>query len=122
MFLPNTPPSATMSFSIKPYKIAIPDSAIERLKSKLSLATFPGETSMSDDWKWGAPLKDIKRLADFWLTSYDWRQAETELNNLPQFTAKISIDGHEDDLKIHFVHQKSERPDSIPLLFCHGCK
>ncbi|RYP20234.1 hypothetical protein DL765_002908 [Monosporascus sp. GIB2] len=109
-----------MDSPIKPYQIAIPDSAIERLKTKLSLATFPGETTFSNDWKYGAPLDEIRRLAKVWLEKYDWRQAEAELNRLPQFTTTLSVEGHEEALRIHFIHQKSERPNSIPLLFCHG--
>ncbi|RYO91706.1 hypothetical protein DL766_004386 [Monosporascus sp. MC13-8B] len=109
-----------MDTRIKPYQIAIPDSAIERLKTKLSLATFPGETTFSNDWKYGAPLDEIKRLAKVWLEKYDWRRAEAELNRLPQFTTTLSVEGHEEALRIHFIHQKSERPNSIPLLFCHG--
>jgi hypothetical protein len=61
-------------------------------------------------------------LANFWLNSYDWRKTEAELNKLPQFATAVSIEGHEDALKIHFIHQKAENPNIIPLLFCHGCE
>lgn len=111
-----------MSSIVQSYQISVPDSAIERLQKKLSLATFPGQTTYSNDWKYGAPLEDVKQLVDFWRNEYDWRKTEAEINKLPQFTTRVSVDGHEDDLKIHFIHQKSEKPDSIPLLFCHGCK
>ncbi|KAK7752097.1 hypothetical protein SLS62_006063 [Diatrype stigma] len=112
--------STIMSPAIEPYTIAVPDSAIERLKAKLALTTFPGETELSNDWKYGAPLDDVKRLVKHWSEEYDWRRVEAELNQLPQFTTAISVDGHEDALRIHFVHQKSDKPNSIPLLFCHG--
>ncbi|KAI2470448.1 alpha/beta-hydrolase [Annulohypoxylon bovei var. microspora] len=106
---------------IEPYRIAVPDETIDKLKKKLELATFPQETSFSNDWKYGAPLDDVKRLAGAWMESYDWRRAEAQLNEkLPQFTTRIGVEGHEDDLKIHFVHKKSEKPGAIPLLFCHG--
>lgn len=106
-----------MSSIVQSYQISVPDSAIERLQKKLSLATFPGQTTYSNDWKYGAPLEDVKQLVDFWRNEYDWRKTEAEINKLPQFTTRVSVDGHEDDLKIHFIHQKSEKPDSIPLLF-----
>ncbi|KAI0001404.1 alpha/beta-hydrolase [Xylariaceae sp. FL0662B] len=109
-----------MGSTVNPYQIAVPDAAIEKLKTKLSLATFPGETTFSNDWNYGAPLDDIKRLADVWQNKFDWRRAEAELNKLPQFTTTISVEGHEDALEIHFIHQKSDNPKSIPLLFCHG--
>ncbi|KAI0901427.1 alpha/beta-hydrolase [Annulohypoxylon nitens] len=106
---------------IEPYQIAVPEEAIEKLKKRLELTTFPQETSFSNDWKYGVPLDDIKRLVGAWRETYDWRRAEAELNEkLPQFTARIGVEGHEDDLKVHFVHKKSTKPGAIPLLFCHG--
>lgn len=106
---------------IKPFKIDVPDSAIDKLKSKLGDATWPDEVDFSNDWNYGAPLADVKRLANRWKDGFDWRAQEAKLNELPHFTTSIAVDGF-DDLDIHFIHQKSSRPGSIPLLFCHGCK
>ncbi|KAK7743267.1 hypothetical protein SLS53_004352 [Cytospora paraplurivora] len=107
--------------NIKPFKISIPDSDIERLKTKLSLTTFPQDVEMSDSWSYGAPLKDIKRLASYWQSGFDWRAAESRINaQLPQFTTNVPVAGF-DDVEVHFVHQRSlGAEDSIPLLFCHG--
>ncbi|KAH8911242.1 alpha/beta-hydrolase [Coniochaeta sp. PMI_546] len=108
-----------MTTTIKPFKIAVPDSAIKRLNDKLELTTWPDEVSFSNDWNYGAPLADIKRLAKKWQNDFDWRVHERKLNQLPQFTTTIPVDGF-GDLQIHFLHQKSPNRDSIPLLFCHG--
>ncbi|CAI6304495.1 unnamed protein product [Periconia digitata] len=108
-----------MSARITPYAIAVPATALATLQKKLSLASLPGETSQSEEWEYGAPRNDIKRLVEHWQTKFDWRHAESELNKLPQFTTNISVEGHE-SLQIHFVHKKSSSPKSIPLLFCHG--
>ncbi|OTA60458.1 alpha/beta-hydrolase [Hypoxylon sp. EC38] len=108
------------SDAVEPYQIKVPDVAMEKLKAKLELATFPAETSFSNDRNYGAPLDDIKRLARTWQDKYDWRRIEAELNEkLPQFSTTIGVEGHE-DLKIHFVHKKGDKPGAIPLLFCHG--
>lgn len=105
---------------VTPFKISVPDADIERLKQKLSLATFPQDVDFSDSWDYGAPLGDIKRLAARWLDGFDWRAAEARLNaQLPQFTTPVPVDGF-GDVDLHFVHQRSDRPDAIPLLFCHG--
>ncbi|KAI1076613.1 alpha/beta-hydrolase [Whalleya microplaca] len=109
-----------MGSNIKPYQIAVPDATLEKLKAKLSLATFPGETDFSNNWNYGAPLDDVKRLAKYWQEGFDWRKTEAELNKLPHFKTTIDVEGHEDALGIHFIHQKSDKPNSIPLLFCHG--
>lgn len=103
---------------IIPYKISVPNAKIDRLKQKLALADFPDELEDSD-WTYGSPLADVQRLAKYWQESFDWRKAEARLNELPQFTTDIQVDGFE-TLKIHFVHQKSEVAGAIPLLFSHG--
>lgn len=106
--------------AIKPYSISVPDSALSTLRTKLSHATFPNTVDFSDDWAYGAPLSDVKRLAERWRDGYDWRSHEEHLNQqLPQFTTKVPVEGF-DDLNIHFVHKRGKTESSIPLLFVHG--
>ena len=106
---------------IKPYKVSVPDSAIKLLKDKIAITTWPDELEFSDDWAFGAPLSEVKRLAEYWRNGFDWRKQEAEINELPQFETKVPVDGY-GELNIHFVHKRSSRPDAIPLLFSHGCK
>lgn len=106
---------------IHPFQINVPQSSIDSLNEKLSLSKFPDRVDFSDDWDFGAPLGDVKRLTEYWRDRFDWKEHEERLNSLPQFTTNIPVDGF-GDLNIHFIHQKSTHPDSIPLLFCHGCR
>ncbi|TVY54337.1 putative epoxide hydrolase [Lachnellula cervina] len=109
-----------MAPQITPFKIDIPDSALTSVKAKLAVTTFPEEVDFSDDWKYGTVLSDMKRLIKYWRDDFDWRAQEKKLNDtLPQFTTKVDVDGF-GELEMHFVHKKSPKPDSIPLLFCHG--
>lgn len=109
---------------IKPYTVDVPESSLERQKTRLSLTSFSDEL---DDvgWEMGAPLAGIKRLVAYWQNGYDWRRTETALNEeLPQFQTEIQCDGFE-SLNIHFIHfihRKSSKPRAIPLLSSHGCK
>ncbi|KAI1102972.1 alpha/beta-hydrolase [Jackrogersella minutella] len=103
---------------IKPYTIAVDDHHLEDLKTRLSLAKFPDELDQAG-WDMGAPLADVKRLAKYWQDSYDWRNAEKELNKVPQFVTDIQCDGFE-PLAIHFVHVRSKVQGAVPLLFIHG--
>lgn len=103
----------------EPYNISVPESAVKLLKDKLSLATFPDELDEAG-WSYGAPLKDVKRLAMHWKDGFNWRMQEQKLNQLPHYQAKIAVDGFE-TLHLHFVHQKSPIRGAIPLLFAHGC-
>ncbi|MCL4133198.1 UNVERIFIED_CONTAM: hypothetical protein GTU68_008926 [Idotea baltica] len=56
-------------------------------------------------------LKDIQT---HWLTQYDWRAAEADLNKYPQYKANI------DGLDIHFVHVVGEAGGKRPLIITHG--
>ena len=105
---------------IKPYKVAVPDRDIEKLKHRLEHSTLPDELDDAG-WDLGAPLADVKRLASYWKDGFDWRKAEAKINELPQFKTPIEVDGF-GSLGIHFVHQKSDVQGAIPLLFVHGCK
>jgi hypothetical protein len=104
--------------AILPFKIAVPQVQLDRLKAKLSLTDFPDELENSG-WDFGAPLADIKRLVELWKT-WDWRDAETRINTLPQFHTGIEVKGF-GTLDVHFVHQRSKTKNAIPLLFVHGC-
>mgnify|MGYP006145441593 CR=1 FL=1 len=62
----------------------------------------------------GVPLAVIQKLAHYWMTDYDWRTCEANLNALPQFITEI------DGLDIHFIHVRSRHADAMPLVMTHG--
>lgn len=102
-----------------PYKISVSQEKIDALKRKLSQATFPDELEASA-WDLGCPLADMRRLTKAW-EQWDWRQAESKLNQLPQFTTDVEVSGF-GNVNVHFIHQRSDVIGAIPLLFVHGCK
>ena len=104
----------------KPFKVAVPDERLDRLRAKLEMTEFPDELDDAG-WDYGAPLADVKRLTAYWKDGFDWKKQEADINKLPQFQTQIKVDGYE-QLNIHFIHQKSENPKAIPLLFVHGCR
>ena len=107
-----------MEYPIEPYRISVPEDKLEILKQKLSLTTWPDELDGSE-WAYGAPLDRVTQLAAYWKDSFDWRKQESRLNELPNYHTKIQVDGFE-ALDVHFIHQKSDVENAIPLLFCHG--
>ena len=102
-----------------PYTISVPDTALQKLQRKLHDADFPDELDTADQWPYGSPLADIKRLATHWASQFDWRKAEARLNELPNYRTKVAVDGF-GDIDVHFVWQRSARPNAVPLLFVHG--
>ncbi len=102
------------------YTISIPSAVIERLHKKLDLTDFPDQLDAEDQWPYGAPLTDIKRLVYHWRTGFNINEAFDKLNELPHFMTTISVDGF-GETGVHFLHRPSPVKGAIPLLFCHGC-
>lgn len=98
---------------IQPFQIETADSALEDLKTRLSLSRLP-EKETPDDWSQGIPLAYITEVLDYWQNEYDWRRGEARLNAFPQF--KTTLDG----LGIHFMHIRSPEENALPLVMTHG--
>ncbi len=99
--------------AIRPFTIDIPQSALEDLADRLARTRWPAEVPY-DGWTRGVPPAYLRRLAEYWRTSYDWRSHERRLNLLDQYVT--TIDGQD----IHFVHARSPEPDAYPLVLLHG--
>lgn len=102
-----------------PFKIAVPEEKLRKLHQKLSLTEWPDEVPLKQPRSRGAPLHEVKTLAEYWLHSFDWRAQEGKLNQFPQFTTDIDVDGF-GTYNVHFIHQRSDVPNAIPLIFLHG--
>jgi epoxide hydrolase len=98
---------------MRPYRIEIPQADLDDLRRRLAATRWPSELPGAR-WDRGVPLEYIKGLADYWRTGYDWRAAETQLNEFPQFITEI------DGTNIHFLHVRSPEPDAVPLIATHG--
>jgi pimeloyl-ACP methyl ester carboxylesterase len=98
---------------VTPFSLAIPDEALADLRDRLARTRWP-EAETVDDWSQGVPLEYLRDLCGYWVSGYDWRRAEGELNAIGQF--KTEIDG----LEIHFLHARSPHEDALPLLITHG--
>lgn len=98
---------------IEPFRIAVPQSAVEDLHDRLGRVRWPDELP-GVGWAYGVPLGYLTELAHYWRHDYDWPAAESQLNAWPQFTTTI------DGAQIHFAHIRSPNPDATPLLMIHG--
>jgi len=97
---------------ITPFTIETSDALLEDLRYRLAHTRFPDE--VGTNWQYGTDLGYLKSLCDYWQHDFDWRTQQAKLNALPQFKTRI------EDRQVHFVHQRSEREDAIPLLMTHG--
>jgi len=107
-----------MADAEQPYILSIADADIDLLHRKLDLVRLPDELDGAG-WEYGVPLADVGRLLARWKEGFDWRAAEARINEIPQFTRNIDVDGF-GTLDVHYIHQKSLVKNAIPLLFLHG--
>ncbi|MEX0963007.1 MAG: epoxide hydrolase family protein [Pseudohongiellaceae bacterium] len=99
--------------TIQPFEISISQHAIDDLKRRLAATRMPDQIS-DTTWEYGTDSNYLAELLDYWQNEFDWRAQESELNQFDQF--KTEIDG----LEMHFIHQRSQNPDAIPLMIVHG--
>jgi epoxide hydrolase len=101
------------STEIRPYRVEIPQAALDDLAERLRRALWPDELPGADG-SYGVTNERVRDLAGYWLDGFDWRAVEAQLNSYPQFVT--DIDGE----SIHFLHVRSSRADATPLLLTHG--
>lgn len=103
----------TFTTEISPFRIDIPQAALDDLHDRLARTLWPDELP-GVGWSYGIPVSYAQRLAEYWRGGYDWRKHEAALNEYPQFTTEI------DGQNIHFLHVRSPEPDALPLIITHG--
>lgn len=97
-----------------PFKIDIPQAKLDAIRDRVSAYTWFHAPEGLPDWQLGMSTPVLKEIQSYWLESYDWRAAEAELNQYPQFMVEI------DGLPIHFLHIVGEAEGKRPLLLTHG--
>lgn len=102
-----------MNDGIRPFTLAIEETVLVDLRRRLEHARWPQQET-GQGWDQGMPLAQMRAIADYWRTDYDWRRCETMLNGFGQFVTEI------DGLDIHFLHVCSPELDAMPLLMTHG--
>lgn len=95
------------------FSIAVAQSVLEDLRARLNRTRWPDEIPGSG-WRYGADLSYLRALVDYWANRYDWRAQEAALNQFEQFTVRI------DGIDLHFIHERGEGDNPLPLLLTHG--
>ena len=97
----------------KPFTIEVSDAVLEDLYRRLKATRWPDEIP-SSDWDYGTNLAYVQELVDYWLTRFDWRAQEKRINAFRHY--KAAVDG----LAIHFIHEKGQGPNPMPVIITHG--
>jgi len=98
---------------VKPFKVDISDQIIKNIYDKVK--KYPWHEMPNDGgWKYGANLDYMKEISKYWVSEFDWRKYEREINKFPNFITKV------DDIDIHFIHEKGSGSKPMPLVIIHG--
>jgi pimeloyl-ACP methyl ester carboxylesterase len=106
-------PANPVLMSVRPFKIAVSDDVLNDVRARLKRTRWPLDIA-NDDWSYGANATYLQEMVDYWLNTYDWRSHEEAMNRLHHFQTEIN------DVPIHFVHEKGNGPNPIPLIMSHG--
>ncbi|SCO80802.1 related to epoxide hydrolase [Fusarium oxysporum] len=107
------------------WNIEVNPEFIEKLERKAKLfepASEFEDKSSNANWEEGLPRSVSKALRDFWVNDYDWFKYQKEINaNYSHYALSVKAgEGYEPHVPLHFVHERSQRKDAIPLLLIHG--
>lgn len=97
----------------QPFTIRVDDSVLLDLQERLKKTRWPDHIR-DGGWDYGANPEYLRELVQYWQTSYDWRAQEQKLNKWRHYTA--SVDG----LQLHFIHERSGKPNALPIIVIHG--
>ncbi|MDR1369861.1 MAG: epoxide hydrolase [Dysgonamonadaceae bacterium] len=98
----------------RPFAISVHDKELAELKTKLASVKLPQEDRFEKSWNLGINPPEFGKLINYWLNEYDWKKHESQLNRLHQYMATI------DGIDIHFIWEKGETQNSIPVILSHG--
>ncbi|KAK4075360.1 uncharacterized protein Triagg1_4481 [Trichoderma aggressivum f. europaeum] len=96
------------SYNLKPFTINISD-GVSRMLERIRDTELPDNIPQYPGNEAGISLDTLKAFKNQWLVDFDWRKEEKSLNR-----SKI------ENLDVHFIHEKSNEPDAIPLILYHG--
>jgi pimeloyl-ACP methyl ester carboxylesterase len=110
------------AYQPRPYTVSVDPVLIEDTRMKASNFRTSNDNN-APAWFDGPPASDINSFATYWADEYDWSAVQDEINaNFSHFYTTVPPpgNGYNETVDLHFIHQRSERKDAIPILFLHG--
>jgi len=74
-------------------------------------------------WSDSPPAVDISYIAEYWAESYDWAAVQASINtNFSYYftTVPPPSENYDESVNLHFIHQRSERNNAIPIILLRG--
>jgi pimeloyl-ACP methyl ester carboxylesterase len=99
--------------AIRPFHFEAAEGDLNDLRNRVKATKWPEREQVADASQ-GVQLETMRKLAQYWADSHDWRKCEAKINALPNFITEI------DGLDIHFIHVRSKHDNALPMIVTHG--
>jgi pimeloyl-ACP methyl ester carboxylesterase len=101
------------NMDVKPFEVQVTEEVLDDLQARLARTRWPDEIADAG-WEQGTNLALLKELVGYWIDRFDWREQEQKFNRFTHFRAEV------DGFGLHFIHERGEGPDPLPLILTHG--
>jgi pimeloyl-ACP methyl ester carboxylesterase len=105
----------------QPFEIKVNADFIQQTQAKVNASVLPEDYTdiVTNE---GIPVVQVSEVVDYWKTDYDWSTIEAQMNgDFHHFVTSINgTDSYPAEVPLHFVHERSQYADAIPLLLLHG--
>ncbi|KAI0761439.1 alpha/beta-hydrolase [Irpex lacteus] len=111
-----------MSFTnLRKVSIHYNDAVVQSMVSMVKIAPFPSQAPIDPaaPRSLGIDYDYLKKLKQKFENEWQWAKLEKKVNAFDHFLVDCNS-ANGDELRFHFVHQRSERADAIPLFLLHG--
>jgi hypothetical protein len=97
------------------------DAAVQNMISLVKLAPFPTQAPIDPQspWSLGIDYEYLRNLKAQFENEWQWSRVENQLNQFDNYLVNYTSPSN-DELQLHFIHQRSKRADAIPLILLHG--
>jgi hypothetical protein len=102
-----------MGATMQPFRVYVPEATLADINDRIARTRWPKHLG-GDAWELGTDPGYLRELAEYWLSSFDWRSQERYINAFSQFRANV------DGVDIHFIHDRGQGRDPLPLLLTNG--
>lgn len=118
----NQPYDQEPAYRPQAYTVNVDPHFIEETRMKVSKFRNTEDVN-TPAWFDGPSASEIESVARYWVEDYDWFEIQAGINaNFSHFYTTVPSPSHyyNESVDLHFIHQRSERKDAIPILFLHG--
>ena len=68
----------------EPFELKIENNVLQDISDRLKKSRLPEDFGNSK-WDYGTEKNYLSNLLEYWISEYDWRKTEKEINSFPNF-------------------------------------